>query len=128
MFITIADQEYRPDSQWLLLNRNNLERVKTTVSMALNGAAHIEQAKKLAGVALQVGTLAGWLSRAEFKQLQTLSTEVLGVFTLTLDGQSYQVVWDHSQGPAVTATDLVETVGGADTVTAVVLKFLTTES
>lgn len=127
MIITIAGVDYTPDSQWLLLNRNALERVKTTVSMALNGAAHIEQAKKLAGVALQVGTLGAWLARTEFEQLQTLSVDVLTEFTLAIDGQNFTVVWDHSQGPAVSGVDLTEAVGGSDTVTSVVLKFLTTE-
>lgn len=127
MIITISGVDYTPDSQWLLLNRNALERVKTTVSMALNGAAHIEQAKKLAGVQLQVGTLGAWLTRAEFQQLQTLSVDVLTEFTLAIDGQIYTVVWDHSQGPAVTGVDLTDAVGGSDTVTSVVLKFLTTE-
>lgn len=127
MIITIAGVETIPDSQWLWLNRNTMERVKTTVTHALNGAAHIEQAIKLAGVSMQLGTLSGWLSRTEFDHLQLLSEQTLSGFTVSLDGQSYQVVWDHSQGPAVTATDLNDTVGGADTVTGVVLKFLTTE-
>lgn len=127
MIITIAGVETMPSSQWLWLNRNSMERVKTTLTLALNGAAHIEQAKKLAGVSMQVGTLAGWLPRAEFALLQSLSEQTLGEFVLTLDGLSYQVVWDHSQGPAVTASDLTDTVGGANTVTGVVLKFLTTE-
>lgn len=127
MVITIAGVAFAPDSQWLLLNRNNIERVKTSVTMALNGAAHIEQAPKLAGVSLQVGTLQGWLSRTEFSQLQALSADTLDAFLLELDDQEYSVVWDHSQGPAVSGIDLVDAVGGSLVVTAVVLKFLTTE-
>lgn len=127
MVITIAGVAFAPDSQWLLLNRNNIERVKTSVTMALNGAAHIEQAPKLAGVSLQVGTLQGWLSRTEFSQLQALSADTLDAFSLELDDQEYSVVWDHSQGPAVSGIDLVDAVGGSLVVTAVVLKFLTTE-
>lgn len=127
MVITIAGVAFAPDSQWLLLNRNNIERVKTSVTMALNGAAHIEQAPKLAGVSLQVGTLQGWLSRTEFSQLQALSADTLDAFSLELDDQEYSVVWDHSQGPAVSGIDLVDAVGGSLMVTAVVLKFLTTE-
>lgn len=127
MVITIAGVAFAPDSQWLLLNRNNIERVKTSVTMALNGAAHIEQAPKLAGVSLQVGTLQGWLSRTEFSQLQALSADTLDAFSLELDDQEYAVVWDHSQGPAVSGIDLVDAVGGSLMVTAVVLKFLTTE-
>lgn len=127
MVITIAGVAFAPDCQWLLLNRNNIERVKTSVTMALNGAAHIEQAPKLAGVSLQVGTLQGWLSRTEFSQLQALSADTLDAFSLELDDQEYSVVWDHSQGPAVSGIDLVDAVGGSLMVTAVVLKFLTTE-
>lgn len=127
MVITIAGVVYAPDSQWMLLNRNNIERVKTSLTMALNGAVHIEQGKKLAGVSLLVGTLQGWLSRAEFSQLQALSFENCDAFSLELDGQLYSVVWDHSQGPAVSGVDLVDTVGGSLMLTAVVLKFLTTE-
>lgn len=109
----------------LWLNGNEQQRVSTTLKRALNGAPHIQQAIIPTGHKMELGTKDGWLSRAHYKTLQQHSFSQLGNFALNHNDQLYQVVWDHSQGAAVTGQDVFDDVAGGDFVTNVKLNFIT---
>lgn len=120
---TIVDTQ--PLTNLLWLNANEQQRVATQMKRALNGAPHIHQVVIPAGHSIELGTKDGWLSKSEFAALQQHSFTVLTGFDLTHRGTDYQVVWDHSSGPAVTGQDVFDHVDGGEQVTSVKLKFLT---
>ncbi|ABE56518.1 hypothetical protein Sden_3242 [Shewanella denitrificans OS217] len=91
---------------------------------ALNGAPLVQQTAIQAGIAMELGTQNGWLSRSEFEQLQTHAATQLASFTLLHEGTSYNVIWDNTAGTAVGGVDLFDQVGGFEHLTNVVLKFL----
>lgn len=109
----------------LWLNRDKQKRVATSMIRALNGAPHINQAPIAVGLSIVLGTLDTWITRTEFEQVQQHSFITHTEFTLVIDGQSFQVIWDHSQGAAVTGTDLFKEFGGYNDLTDATFRFLT---
>lgn len=112
--------------QLLWLNRNNQPRVLANQKRASNGALIVQQVKIPSGHSIEVGTLDGWMTREDFKALCTHNENNLGEFTLTLNTtDSFQVIWDNTGGVAISGDDLYTLVNGDETLTNVVLKFLT---
>ncbi|AQS40192.1 hypothetical protein Sps_05123 [Shewanella psychrophila] len=109
----------------LWLNRDKQKRVATSMTRALNGAPHINQVPIAAGLTIVLGTSDTWITRTEFEEVQQHSFLSFIEFTLVIDGQSFQVIWDHSQGAAVTGTNLFEEFGGHEDLTDATFRFLT---
>ena len=109
----------------LWLNRDKQKRVATSMKRALNGAPHINQAAITAGLSIVLGTSDTWITRTEFEAVQQHSFRTITEFTLVIDSLSFQVIWDHTQGAAVTGTDLFEQFGGNEDLTDATFRFLT---
>lgn len=114
-----------PEIQQLVwLNKNTQRKVFANSKRASNGALIIQQTTVVAGLPVIVGTLTGWMTRLDFEALQNHNSTTLGPFTLKINDDELDVIWDNT-GDAVTGDDLFTVVGGCDTLTNVTLKFLT---
>ncbi|QQX78516.1 hypothetical protein JK628_13085 [Shewanella sp. KX20019] len=110
--------------QLIWLNRNNQKKVLANSKRASNGALIVNQTLIPSGLPIELGTKDSGLDRADFEALQQHNATVLTAFTLKLDNETMQVIWDNS-GDAVSGIDLFDQVNGYDLVTNVVLRFLT---
>ena len=114
-----------PEIQQLVwLNKNNQKRVLANTKRASNGALMVQQVLIPSGLPIEVGTLDGWMKRADFDALTAHNENTLTEFTLTLGNDSMQVIWDNTS-VAIVGEDLYTQSNGSDTLTNVVLKFLT---
>lgn len=117
-----------PQNQQLLwLNKDSLQRVVATATRAGNGALIVEQSVIPAGLPIEIGTKDAGMLRSDFAALQAHNAATLTAFDLVLDSHSWTVIWDNTNGPAVTGEDVFDMVGGYDTLKNVTLKFLTAE-
>lgn len=118
-----------PEHQQLLwLNQNEQQRVQAVAERGGNGALIYEQYVLPGGFPLIIGTANSGMTRTDFEALQQHNYSTLTPFELELDGNSWNVIWDNRDGPAVTGEDLFPTVGGDSLLSNVVLKFLTAEA
>lgn len=53
----------------------------------------------------------GWLTKSQIETLLAMAAQPGAVYTLEIEGQFFQVVFDHSEGPAVSATPLIPMTG-----------------
>lgn len=111
--------------QLVWLNKNNQKKIFANSKRASNGALIVQQTAVVAGLSVIVGTLDGWMTRLDFEALQAHNETTLTAFTLTLNDDVMNVIWDNTGDAAVTGDDLFTVVGGCDTLTNVTLKFLT---
>jgi len=111
--------------QLVWLNRNDQKKVLANSQRASNGALIVQQTKIPVGHSMQIGTLDGWMTRADFESLRTHNETNLGEFTLTLNNDTFQVMWDNVSGTPIVGDDLYVQSDGGDYLTNVVLKFLT---
>ncbi|AUR84129.1 hypothetical protein NVP1049O_20 [Vibrio phage 1.049.O._10N.286.54.B5] len=115
-----------PKTQQLIwLNRNRMTKVLASSKRASNGALIVQQVKIPVGHAIEVGTLDGWMTRADFEALRTHNETTLSDFTLTLGSDVMQVIWDNISGIAIAGDDLYTLADGDETLTNVTMKFLT---
>ncbi|AUR84189.1 hypothetical protein NVP1050O_20 [Vibrio phage 1.050.O._10N.286.48.A6] len=115
-----------PKTQQLIwLNRNRMTKVLASSKRASNGALIVQQVKIPVGHAIEVGTLDGWMTRADFEALRTHNETTLSDFTLTLGSDVMQVIWDNTSGIAIAGDDLYTLADGDETLTNVTMKFLT---
>ncbi len=117
----------KPKLQQLLwLNRNSQKKVLANSKRASNGALFVNQIVIPSGLPILIGTKDSGLDRDDFTALQMHNESTLTEFTLQLsDTESMQVIWDNTNGPAISGDDLFDRVDGDDLITNVVLKFLT---
>jgi hypothetical protein len=124
----VANQEIGsiiPQHQQLIwINKNTQKKVFANTKRASNGALIVQQTAIVAGIPVTVGTLDGWMTRLDFEALQAHNESTLTPFTLKINDDTMQVIWDNT-GDAITGDDLYPIVGGSDTLTNVILKFLT---
>ncbi len=123
--ITIIDNITPASQQLLWLNRDNEPAVVASKKPAMNGALHVQQTAITIGKKITLGTLESGLDTADFIDLQVHSASNLESFPLQVEGQTIQVMWDHTEGAAVTGEDVFQTIGGSDTKINVTLRFLT---
>ncbi|GIU15590.1 hypothetical protein TUM4261_32790 [Shewanella sp. c952] len=117
----------KPKLQQLLwLNRNSQKKVLANSKRASNGALFVNQIVIPSGLPILIGTKNSDLDRDDFTALQIHNYRTLTEFTLQLsDTESLQVIWDNTNGSAISGDDLFDRVDGDDLITNVVLKFLT---
>ena len=114
-----------PEVQQLVwLNKNNQKRVLASTKRASNGALIVQQVLIPSGMPIEIGTLDGWMTRADFDALCDHNATVLTEFTLTLGDDVMQVIWDNTN-VAIAGDDLYTQSNGSDTLTNVIMKFLT---
>lgn len=114
-----------PEIQQLIwLNKNNQKRVLANTKRASNGALMVQQVVIPSGLPIEVGTLDGWMKRVDFDALCVHNATTFSAFTLTLGADIMQVIWDNTS-VAIAGDDLYTQSNGSDTLTNVVLKFLT---
>lgn len=113
------------NKQLIWLNKNVQKKVFANFKRASNGAAIIQQTPIVAGIPVTVGTLDGWMTRANYEALQAHNDTTLTEFDIVINGDTLSVVWDNTGDAAITGDDLFPVVGGCDTLTNVTLKFLT---
>ncbi|RLV61067.1 hypothetical protein D5018_03970 [Parashewanella curva] len=111
--------------QLLWLNRDSEPVVAANVTRSLNGAPHIQQTVINHGRKVILGTKDSGMDKDDFNALKTHSKTKLTEFDLQVEGQTLSVIWDHTQGPAVTGEDPFDQVGGFEMKTNVTLRFLT---
>ncbi|MGE6647945.1 hypothetical protein ACQKE0_01550 [Shewanella colwelliana] len=121
----VIDNITPAQQQLLWLNRNSKKPVLANTKRGSNGALIVQQTIIPSGHQIILGTNDAGLDRSDFEALQTHNASTLNAFTLQIDGQSLQVIWDNTGEGAVTGDDLFEQVGGYDLVTNVMLRFLT---
>lgn len=111
--------------QLVWLNVNAQQKILASSKRASNGALMVQQVKIPSGHPIELGTLDGWMTRADFEALRTHNETTLTEFTLTLNTKTFQVIWDNTGGVAIAGEDLYTQSDGGETLTNVVLKFLT---
>lgn len=111
--------------QLIWTNKNQQKLVFANSRRANNGALILQRTPVVAGIPVTIGTLDGWMDRADFTALQAHSNTVLTPFTVVINSDTLNVVWDHTGDAPVQGEDLFPVVGGCDTLTNVTLKFLT---
>lgn len=65
-------------------------------------------------ITLQAVSDQGWLTKKQVDDLRVLSFAPGGVYTLTYDTETHQVLFDHSSGPAVDFEMIVARPNAAD--------------
>lgn len=110
--------------QLVWLNRNQQKKVVANSKRASNGALILQQTSLVAGLPVVIGTLDGWMTRANFEALVTHNETNLEPFTLTMGDDVMSVIWDNT-GVAIEGEDLYTQSSGCDTLTNVTLRFLT---
>lgn len=110
--------------QLVWLNKNTQKKVFANTKRASNGSLIVQQTVIVAGIPVTVGTLDGWMTRADFEALQAHNTTTLTPFVLKINSDTLNVIWDNTGDP-IAGDDLYTVVGGCDTLTNVTLKFLT---
>ncbi|WP_394230195.1 hypothetical protein [Shewanella colwelliana] len=121
----VIDNITPTQQQLLWLNRNSKKPVLASTKRGSNGALIVQQTVIPSGHEIILGTKDGGLDRSDFEALQSHNASTLSAFTLQIDGQSLQVIWDNTGEGAVTGDDLFDQVGGYDLVINVTLRFLT---
>ena len=111
--------------QLLWLNKNDQRTVYANSKRANNGALIVQQTRIVAGIPVQIGTLDGWMTRTDYENLQAHNNDTLTDFTLTINNDVLQVIWDNTSEAPISGEDLFPVVGGCDTLTNVTLRFLT---
>lgn len=89
--------------------------VRQSVTPTIGGALWIDVSVLSAGqpITLQAGRddegyPYALMTRAQFAQLRVWADQPGQVFTLTYNGNSYDVIWRHEAPPALDATDLID--------------------
>lgn len=114
-----------PEHQQLVwVNKNTQRKVVANTKRACNGALIVQQTPLVAGLPIVIGTLEGWMTRVDFEALQAHNATVFDSFTLKINDDIFDVIWDNT-GDAITGEDLYPVVGGYHTLTNVTLRFLT---
>lgn len=125
----MAIQEIGPiipvDQNLVWINKNNTKRVAANSKRASNGALIYQQTSLVAGVSILISTLTGWLPRSEYEALREHSHTTTTPFVVKLNGDTLNVIWDHTGDAAVTGDDLYVQAGGHNFVTNVTMRFLT---
>jgi len=82
--------------------------VAQTMRRALDGSLVVYYAGLVAGrpITLESTETAGWITRAQADALAALAASPGAVYTLTLRGQAYQVMFRHHEPPAFSASGL----------------------
>lgn len=115
-----------PEIQQLVwLNKNSQQKVFANSKRASSGALIVQQTIITAGIPVEVGSLDGWMKKTDFDALRAHNAATLTQFVLKLLPDTLNVIWDNTNGPAVTGDDLFVQAGGHDYLTNVILKFLT---
>lgn len=115
-----------PQALWL--NKDSIQRVIAVKERAGNGSLTVESFVIPGGLPIVIGTKEGVMPRADFEALQQHNATNLGSFQITLFSKSWTVIWDNTEGPAVTGVDVFDEVDGYQYLEQVTLKFLTAEA
>ena len=107
--ITLTDDLLRTDE-------HGWSPVRQGVTPTLTGALVIDVSVLQAGEPITLagarqgpdGLPYGLISRADFSRLRAMSAQPGKVWSLTLRGVTYQVVWRHEDPPALDAQDLID--------------------
>ena len=125
----MANQEIdniTPDIQQLVwINKNAQQKVFANSKSSSSGALLVQQTIVTAGFPVEVSTLDGWMKKTDFDALRAHNAATLTSFVLKLNTDTLNVIWDNTNGPAITGDDLFVQVGGHEYLTNVTLKFLT---
>lgn len=124
--MTIRIDTITPTMQQLLwLNQNSQSPVVATIERAGDGTPIVEQSVIPSGLPIILGTKNSGITRADFEALQAHNASTLTPFELEYEGNTWQVIWDNSNGDAITGDDQFDQIGGYYMLTNVQLKFLT---
>ena len=121
----VIDNITPAQQQLLWINRNSKKPVLASAKRGSDGALIVQQTIIPSGHEIILGTNDGGLDRSDFEALQAHNASTLTEFTLQIDDQSLQVIWDNTGEGAITGDDMFDQVGGFELVTNVVLRFLT---
>lgn len=115
-----------PEIQQLVwVNKNSQQKVFANSKRSSSGALIVQQTIVAAGIPVEVSSLDGWMKKADFDALRTHNANTLTPFVLKLNSDTLNVIWDNTNGPAITGDDLFTQIGGHAYLTNVTLKFLT---
>ncbi|MBS0354017.1 MAG: hypothetical protein JSR83_08975 [Proteobacteria bacterium] len=84
--------------------------IRQSQSFTLGGALWVDESIALVGepITLAAGDDYGFMTRGEFSQLRALASQSEKTWTLTYRGIAYDVIWRHSDAPALSARDLID--------------------
>lgn len=97
-------------------DRHVSQSVVQTVARTIGGAV-VVWAKAVAkgqSITLVANEDAGWLTKAQTDAVEALSNQPGGIFTLDLNGTSFQVIFRHQDAPAFEATPFVPRLNEGD--------------
>jgi hypothetical protein len=106
MEITLASVSLPSSLQWIDQYSNT--PVTQTLKHTLSGNAVYYSSPNINGtpITLAGGTDYGWMKKSVLDQVLAMSKEVGTAFTLTMGSDTFSVVFDHTQGNALTAKPL----------------------
>ena len=90
-------------------DRNAYSSVTQDVNYTLGGRAVIFYGEYLSGTPITLSSLEdqGWATLDVVTQLQLIALTPGGVFSLTLEGVEFQVMFRHNEAPAFSAAPLI---------------------
>lgn len=102
--ITLSDDLFWADEdQWLPVNQ--------TAQRTVTGALVISAAAYIGGRPITLNPIdesAAWMNQATKLALTTMASVPAKAVTLTFRGQTYNCIFRHQDGPAVTATPIIQ--------------------
>lgn len=105
-----------PDSlQWP--DRFNYSPVAQSHALTLGGQLVTFESSLVAGrnITLEAVIDQGWLTKKQVDDLKLISDTIGNTYTLTYDTETFTVIFDHSNGPAVNFSLLVPRPNAQDT-------------
>ncbi len=84
-------------------------KVTQTMKRTLDGGVVVYYGPNMAGlpITLESTSESGWVQKSVLDQLHTIANSPGGIYTLSLRGVSYQVMFRHQDGVALEAAPLI---------------------
>jgi hypothetical protein len=105
--ITLGGIELNPSLQWV--NRFETFSIAQTVRLTRGGGAKIYQQRLFVGrpVSLVADEETGWFTNEMREEVLALAEEMDQTFLFSFFGEEYQVVFNHTDPPAVSFTKIL---------------------
>lgn len=105
--ISLGGIELSRSLQWI--NRDDALTIAQSVRYARGGGARIYQQELLVGrpIVLEASASTGWFTQAMRADLLTIAKEMGQVYEFVYFGETYRVIFDHANSPALTFEKII---------------------
>lgn len=113
--LNLGGVELNPSMLWL--DRHDSQNVAQSTVRTLGGGLVVFSQSLSLGedITLQANQDSGWLTKSQVDSLITLARTAGAVYTLTVDGDAYDVIFKHDDPPAVNFRPLIPRLNMAST-------------